>query len=61
MIVYWVFSELLEMQPYAPHIYLGADDIQEEGKFVWVATVQPVTYTNWAPSATNASGDCVAL
>ena len=46
----WVFSELLKMQPYAPHIYLGADDMQEEGKFVWVATGRPVTYTNWGPS-----------
>ena len=23
-----MFSELLEMQPYAPHIYIGADDLQ---------------------------------
>ena len=36
------------MQPYAPHIYIGADDLQEEGNFVWAATGQPMTYTNWA-------------
>ena len=60
-----MFSELLEMQPYAPHIYLGADDRQEEGKFIWVATGKPLTYTNRAPSEPNSYGtrneDCVAL
>ena len=62
-------SELLEMQPYAPHIYLGADDLQEEGIFVWVATGEPVSYTNWALFEPSSLGgrrstweeDCVAL
>ena len=63
MIFSCVFSDLLEKQPYAPHIYLGADDMKEEGIFVWVATGEPVTYTNWAPSEPNGGNgeDCVAL
>ena len=44
------------MQPFAPHIYLGADDIQEEYTFVWVATGQPWTYTNWAQSEPGSYG-----
>ena len=64
----WVISELLEMQPYAPHIYIGADDIQEEGTYIWAATRQPLSYTNWAPSEPTGQGqrgdgeeDCLAL
>ena len=67
MYVFYSNSELLEMQPYAPHIYLGADDIEEEGKFVWVSTGQPLSYVNWSPSEPNNGGrfagneDCVSL
>ena len=64
----WVISELLEIQPYAPHIYIGADDIQEEGTYIWVATRQPLSYTKWAPSEPTGQGqrgdgeeDCLAL
>ena len=56
------------MQPYAPHIYLGADDLQEEGTYIWVATGQPVSYVNWAPGEPTGQGqrgdgeeDCLAL
>ena len=59
-------SDLLEMQLYAPHIYLGANDTQQEGNFVWVSTGQPLSYSNWSPSEPNDGGlrgneDCVAL
>ena len=53
---YLIFPELLEKQSYASHIYLGADDIQDEGTFVWVATGQPVSYTNWKPSQPSGQG-----
>ena len=62
---YLIFPELLEKQSY---IYLGADDIQEEGTFVWVATGQPVSYTNWKPFEPSGQGqwgdeeeDCLSL
>ena len=52
------------MQRYAPHTYLGASDIQEEGNFVWVSTGQLLSYSNWAPSEPNdglGEEDCVEL
>ena len=34
-------------KPYYEGYWLGANDRATEGKFVWAATGQPVTYTNW--------------
>jgi hypothetical protein len=34
-------------KPYYEGYWLGANDRTTEGKFVWAATGQPVTYTNW--------------
>ena len=74
---YLIFPELLDKKSYAPHIYLGADDIQiylgaddiqDEGTFVWVATGQHVSYTNWKRSQPSGQGqggdgeeDCLSL
>ncbi|EAT48420.1 AAEL000535-PA [Aedes aegypti] len=30
------------------NVWIGANDISMEGKFIWHATGQPVNYTNWA-------------
>ena len=59
-----VVSDLLDKQPVTPEPYLGADDIDEEGMFVWKSTGQPLSYTNWAQGEPNDYGtgeDCAAL
>ncbi len=34
-------------KPYFEGYWLGANDLATEGRFVWAATGQPITYTNW--------------
>jgi hypothetical protein len=44
--------------------WLGANDIQTEGKFVWGATGKPITYSNWdwgQPDNKNGVEDCVQI
>jgi hypothetical protein len=42
--------------------WIGANDIKTEGKFVWAATGQPITYSNWYSWPDNYyEEDCVQL
>ncbi|EAT41960.1 AAEL006456-PA [Aedes aegypti] len=45
-------------------VWIGANDIAEEGQFTWQATGENVTYTNWKPGQPNNYGgkeDCVHI
>lgn len=44
------------------HVWLGATDAASEGTFVWSATGEPLTYSNWYQGEPNDYGgdeDCV--
>ncbi len=41
--------------PYKVRIWLGGNDLENEGTFVWV-TGEPLDYTNWAPNEPNDQG-----
>ncbi|XP_001647954.2 C-type lectin 37Da [Aedes aegypti] len=44
--------------------WIGASDLADEGTFVWVATGEEVTYTNWRENEPNNEGgneDCIQL
>ena len=43
--------------------WLGLNDREQEGTFVWVATDEELTYSNWAPGEPNdlLGEDCVSM
>ena len=38
-------------------IWIGCNDLQQEGRFVWVHNNQPVVYSHWAPGEPNNSNN----
>nr|KAG5691741.1 hypothetical protein BaRGS_010244 [Batillaria attramentaria] len=35
------------------NVWIGLQDFVREGRFVWISTLEPPTYTNWAPGEPN--------
>ncbi len=50
-------------KPFYEGVWLGANDLEAEGRFIWAATGQHITYSNWDGKNPNnwREEDCVHL
>ena len=45
-------------------IWIGCNDLNQEGRFVWVHNNQPIVFSNWKPGEPNNNGgneDCCMM